>query len=99
MAYTIGLVIFPDAEELDFVGPWEVFTASAMLRERDGEAPDRVLLVAADLEPVRCAKGLRVLPDATFDDHPALDVVLVPGGQGTRREAENPALLGWLAKV
>jgi transcriptional regulator GlxA family with amidase domain len=99
MGYTIGLLIFPGAEELDFVGPWEVFTASAMLRERDGETPDQVLLVAADREPVRCAKGLRVLPDATFDDHPALDVVLVPGGQGTRREADNPALLGWLAKV
>jgi len=99
MAFTIGLAIFPDAEELDFIGPWEVFTASAMLRERDGEQPDRALLIAADLDPVRCNKGLRVLPDATFDEHPALDVVLVPGGQGTRREAENPALLGWLAKV
>lgn len=99
MAFTIGLAIFPDAEELDFVGPWEVFTASAMLRERDGAERDRTLLVAADLEPVRCNKGLRVLPDATFDEHPALDVVLVPGGQGTRREADNPALLGWLAKV
>jgi transcriptional regulator GlxA family with amidase domain len=99
MAFTIGLAIFPDAEELDFIGPWEVFTASAMLRERDGEQPDRTLLIAADLDPVRCNKGLRVLPDATFDEHPALDVLLVPGGQGTRREAENPALLGWLAKV
>jgi transcriptional regulator GlxA family with amidase domain len=99
MAYTIGLAIFQDAEELDFVGPWEVFTTSAMLREGAGEPPDRVLLIAGSLDPVRCAKGLRVLPDATFDDHPALDVVLVPGGQGTRREAENPALLSWLAKV
>jgi transcriptional regulator GlxA family with amidase domain len=99
MAFTIGLAIFPDAEELDFVGPWEVFTASAMLRARDGAPPDRTLLIAADLDPVRCSKGMRVLPDATFDEHPALDVVLVPGGQGTRREADNPALLGWLAKV
>ncbi|MDT7663070.1 MAG: hypothetical protein QOD04_2626, partial [Pseudonocardiales bacterium] len=99
MAYTIGLAIFQDAEELDFAGPWEVFTASAMLRENAGEQPDRALLIAGSLDPVRCAKGLRVLPDATFDDHPALDEVLVPGGQGTRREADNPALLSWLAKV
>jgi transcriptional regulator GlxA family with amidase domain len=99
MAYTIGLVIFPDAEELDFVGPWEVFTASAALCEQGGNEPDRVLLIAESTDPVRCAKGLRVLPDATFDDHPPLDLVLVPGGQGTRREVENTALLGWLAKV
>lgn len=99
MAFTIGMAIFPDAEELDFVGPWEVFTASAMLREQAGEQRDQVLLIADGLDPVRCNKGLRVLPDATFSDHPPLDVVLVPGGQGTRREAENPTLLNWLAKV
>lgn len=99
MARTIGIAVFADAEELDFVGPWEVFTASAMLRERDGDEAHRVLLVAAHADPVRCAKGLRVLPDVTFDDHPALDVVLVPGGQGTRRGAEDPVLLGWLAGV
>lgn len=99
MAYTIGLGIFPDAEELDFMGPWEVFTASAMLREQAGHERDQVLLLAENADPVRCAKGMRVLPDATFADHPVLDVVLVPGGQGSRREAENPTLLDWLAKA
>jgi transcriptional regulator GlxA family with amidase domain len=48
---------------------------------------------------VRCAKGLRVLPDHGFGDAPALDVVLVPGGQGTRREVENPVLVDWLRKA
>lgn len=99
MAVTIGIVVFPEAEELDFVGPWEVFTASAGLQERAGAEPDRVVLVAQVLEPVRCAKGLRVLPDVTFDDHPPLDVVLVPGGMGTRREVDNRTLLAWLAAV
>src|SRR5207253_4731323 len=47
----------------------------------------------------RCAKGLRVLPDCTTADHPGLDVVLVPGGMGTRKEAENPGLLAWLAQA
>lgn len=96
MANTIGILVFDGAEELDFVGPWEVFTASAMLRERAGEEPDQVMLVAEKSDPVRCAKGLRVLPDVTFADCPYLDVVLVPGGQGTRRGAEDPTLLGWL---
>jgi transcriptional regulator GlxA family with amidase domain len=99
MTYTIGLVIFPDVEELDFVGPWEVFTASALLRAQSGAQPDQVVLIGPDSQPVRCAKGLRVLPDATFDEHPELDVVLVPGGQGARREVANSTLLAWLAKV
>jgi len=98
----VGIVVFDGAEELDFVGPWEVFTASAALRaeaEVDGSADDRVVLVAESSAPVRCAKGLRVLPDLTFADVTALDVVVVPGGRGTRREVENPLLLGWLRTV
>ena len=88
---TIGIVIFDDVEELDFVGPWEVFTTAAKVAEQ-GE----VKLIAQRGDPVRCAKGMRVLPDHTFADAPPLDVVLVPGGQGTRREATNPVLLEWL---
>lgn len=89
---TTGVLLFDDAEELDFVGPWEVLT---MARKKG----DRVVTIAERPDPVRAAKGLRVVPDHTFDDAPALDVVLVPGGQGTRREVDNPVLTGWLAKV
>jgi transcriptional regulator GlxA family with amidase domain len=99
---TYGLLTFPDAEELDFVGPWEVFTASVMVRQNDpagGDEADRAVLIAQSLEPVRCNKGLRVLPDCTFGDHPELDVVLVPGGQGTRVEVDNQKLLDWLASA
>lgn len=90
-----GLLIFDGAEELDFVGPWEVFTASAMLRD----GADTVVTIAERAEPVRCAKGLRVLPDHTLADHPALDVLLVPGGTGTRREVSNPALIDWIRGI
>jgi transcriptional regulator GlxA family with amidase domain len=91
---TIGILVFDGAEELDFVGPWEVFTmATADL------ADSRVVTIAERPGPIRCAKGLRILPDCEFAGAPALDVVLVPGGQGTRREVDNPALLDWLAKA
>ena len=92
---TYGLLIFDGAEELDFAGPWEVFTVSAMLREQG----DTAVLIAEQAGPVRCAKGMRVLPDHTLDDHPPLDVLLVPGGAGTRREVANPVLTGWIARV
>jgi transcriptional regulator GlxA family with amidase domain len=94
MPRTIGIVLFDDAEELDWAGPWEVLTAMAVVK------PEwRVVTIAERKEPVRCAKGLRVLPDHDFADAPELDVVLVPGGQGTRREVENPVLLDWLRKA
>lgn len=96
---TIGILLFDGAEELDFVGPWEVFTASAMLHERAGAPADTVVTIAATADPVQCAKGLRVLPDHTVEDHPPLDIVLVPGGQGTRREVDNADLMAWLATV
>ncbi|HEX3674277.1 MAG TPA: DJ-1/PfpI family protein [Rhizomicrobium sp.] len=100
MTSTIGILIFDDAEELDFVGPWEVFTMIGEVAARMGkERPHDVILVAENDAPVRCAKGMRVLPDVTTADCPPLDVLLVPGGQGTRREVKNEALLAWIAKT
>jgi transcriptional regulator GlxA family with amidase domain len=89
---TIGIVVFEDCEELDWAGPWEVFT----MARREG---DVVITVAESLDPVRCAKGLRVLPDHTFADAPPLDVVLVPGGRGSRRERTNPATIDFMQRM
>ena len=96
---TYGIVGFDHAEELDIVGPWEVFGASAMVHANTGGRSDRVVLIAQTMDPIECNKGLRMLPHATFTDHPALDVVLVSGGQGTRREVDNPVLMSWLQSV
>jgi transcriptional regulator GlxA family with amidase domain len=95
MAMTTGILLFDGAEELDFAGPWEVLSMSAILN--GGE--DRVVTVAESARPVVCNKKLRVLPDHTFADAPALDVILVPGGQGTREQVNNPALIDWLRRT
>lgn len=88
MPRTIAFLLFDGAEELDFAGPWEVFT---MVNElRPGEA--RCYTAAETPAPVTCAKGLRVLPDCTFTEAPPADLVIIPGGIGTRRERDNPAL-------
>jgi transcriptional regulator GlxA family with amidase domain len=92
---TYGLLIFDGAEELDFAGPWEVFTASAMLRDQG----DTAVLIAQRPGAVRCGKGMQVLPNFILNDHPPLDVLLVPGGMGTRREVSNPAVIDWITKV
>jgi len=100
MTRNIGILLFDDAEELDFVGPFEVFTMMNEVLRRKGEpASHRISLLAQRDAPIRCAKGMRVLPDATLADAPPLDVLLVPGGMGTRREVENAALLAWIAKA
>jgi len=92
---TYGLLIFDGAEELDFTGPWEVFTVSRMLRDD----ADAVMLIAERPGAIRCNKGMQVLPDHTLDDHPPLDVLLVPGGHSTRREVSNPAIISWIRKT
>ena len=100
MTRSIGILIFDAVEELDFVGPWEVFTMANEVAPRfDREPPFAVTLIAERKDPVRCAKALRVLPDAATDEIAALDILLVPGGQGTRREVGNAALLAWIAKI
>jgi len=92
MRRTIAIVIFPDAEELDFVGPWEVFT---MLRSLEPDLCE-VVTVSEDGGEMRCAKGLRVVADHSFASAPAADIILVPGGRGTRAEVDNPRMVEFL---
>jgi transcriptional regulator GlxA family with amidase domain len=96
---TIGLILFHDAEELDWVGPFEVFTMAAQIAGGAGRAASmRVVLISEDGAVVTGAKGLRVEVDASFADAPPLDVLLVPGGIGTRTEMNRPEMLDYVRK-
>ncbi|ATB68935.1 isonitrile hydratase [Sulfurospirillum diekertiae] len=75
---TIGIVIFPNVEELDFVAPFEVLSYVNKVQPNSTQ----VLLIAPSLEPVHAFNGLRILPDMTFETCPTLDVLLFPGGKG-----------------
>ena len=88
----IGIMLFEGAEELDWAGPWEVLSAWAHQHQDDVE----VFTIAQTLAPVTCAKGLRVLPDRTLAEAGALDVVIVPGGRGTRALIEDKPTHEWL---
>lgn len=96
----VGIVLFNDIEVLDFCGPFEVFSAVRLNEERRREehSPFEVLLVAERAEPVTTTGGMSVLPHHTFETCPKLDIVLCPGGWGTRRELTNPIMLEWLRK-
>ena len=89
----IGVALFEGAEELDWAGPWEVLAAWALQWPDDGV---HVFTLAREDRPVTCAKGLRVLPDETWETAPPLDVLVYPGGRGTRRELHDEAVLDWI---
>ena len=97
--FTIGFVLFDQAEELDWVGPFEVFTMAKEAAGGRGEAAKiRVVLVSQTGGIVTGAKGLRNEVDATFEDAPPFEVLLIPGGIGTRDEMKNPVMLDFLRK-
>ena len=95
MATRIAVFVFEGAEELDFVGPWEVLTMWAKSFPDDGV---EVFLVAQGAEPVRCAKGMRVIPDHTWDTAPEFDVLVFPGGEGNMPQIGNEAIRSWVQK-
>ena len=96
---TIAILLFDGVEELDWAGPWEVLTMWAALARRTGGPTIDVRLHARAAGPVTCAKGARVLVDATWDELEAPDVVVVPGGRGTRELVEDPVVLELLRSL
>jgi len=96
----IGIVIFADVEELDFVGPWEVWNmVNTVMRYRGEDAPFRVRLISPDGGEVKAVKGMRVLSDVSIAEVQDLDIVCVPGGQGVRQLIENAEFVDWLKMI
>jgi transcriptional regulator GlxA family with amidase domain len=91
---SFGILLFPGVEELDAVGPWEM----AALWARQPGGPEQCLMIGQGEAPITCAKGMVLLPHASFATAPPLDVLLVPGGQGTRTEVANPELIAFLRR-
>jgi len=89
----IGVFVFDGAEELDFVGPWEVLAMWARSWPDDDVS---VTTLTPNPGPIECAKGLRILPERTWDAAPALDVLVFPGGSGTRSLVTDDGVLRWV---
>lgn len=82
--FRLGIYVFKDAEVIDFAAPYGVFSVA---RRFDPELD--VFFVAETLRPVQTQAGFTVLPNYGFNDHPAMDAFLIPGGFGTRQELHN----------
>ena len=91
----VGILIFPEVEVLDFCGPFEVFSVTRLdeARRRETASPFEVLLVSERAAPLRTTGGMEVIPHHTLTSCPRLDVLLVPGGWGTRSEVGNRRLI------
>ncbi len=87
-----GILVFDQVEELDFVGPWEMLT----MWKKNADGPENCIIVSETPAPVICAKGLSINPYASFSTCPPLDYLLIPGGQGTRTEVDNPVLIDFV---
>lgn len=93
----VGILVFDDVEVLDFCGPFEVFSVARPVGEHDDEKRlFETVTIAEEDRIVNCRGGLRVKPHFITGDHPPLDILVVPGGQGTRRERLNEGLLDWI---
>ena len=94
----VGILVFAEVEVLDFCGPFEVFSATRLdeSRRRQEPSPFDVILVADTIEPVIATGGLKVLPDHDLQSCPPLDLVVVPGGWGTRQLVQNDKVVRWI---
>ena len=92
---TIGILLFNEVEELDAVGPWEVLAYWTRNHPQDGYA---VITLSKDGQPVDCAKGLTIAAHHSYATVPPLDVLIYPGGWGTRAHLADNHQLDWVRR-
>jgi transcriptional regulator GlxA family with amidase domain len=92
----VAILIFDDVEVLDFAGPFEVF---GVARNPAGEPFFAVHTVAETSAPIRARNGLQVIPAHSFTSAPAADILVIPGGYGTRPLLDRPEVTGWIRQT
>jgi transcriptional regulator GlxA family with amidase domain len=98
---TVGILIFDDVEVLDFAGPFEVFSRTRLVpgadsRRNDDSAPFDTFTVARSPAVVTAIGGLKVIPHYSWADAPPIDILVIPGGFGTRALLTDAATLAWI---
>jgi putative intracellular protease/amidase len=88
-----GFLLFPDLEELDLVGPWEMVA----MWSQYADGPEKCLMIADTKAPVRCSNGMIIQPHVSFDEAPRLDYLLIPGGFGTRQQVDDQRLIDFVS--
>ena len=94
----VGILIFDDVEILDVAGPFEVFAVTRLNDEErlQQSSPFKVYLISETNKQITAIGGLRLTPDVTISECPELDLLVIPGGWGTRKESKNKILVKWI---
>lgn len=100
----VGILLFDGVEVLDFAGPYEVFSRTRLVpgsasRRSEDSAPFNAFTIAKQARHVVATGGLKVIPDFEFATTPAIDLLVVPGGFGTRQLLDDVATIEWIQKV
>jgi len=100
----VGILIFDDVEVLDFAGPFEVFSRTRLVpgadsRRSDDSAPFDTFTVARSPEAITTIGGLKVIPHYAWADAPPIDILVVPGGFGTRALLRDEEVLAWIRRA
>ncbi len=100
----IAILIFDDFEPIDVWGFTEAFTIARFLGQGYSDPPPfpfEVVFVAAEKRPIRSCNGPKAMPDYDLAEafRESLDVLMVPGGLGTRTIINDPKLLDWLVAM
>src|SRR5437762_14313195 len=100
----VGILIFDDVEVLDFAGPFEVFSRTRLVpgadsRRSDDSAPFNTFTVARSPGAITAIGGLKVIPHYCWADAPPIDILVVPGGFGTRALLNDEATLAWIRET
>ena len=94
-ALTVGILLFEEVEVLDFAGPYEVFS----ITKKREQSLFNVITIGERQGILSARNGLKVLPDYHFNNHPKLDLLIIPGGYGAEKiEIKNNNLLNWIVK-
>jgi len=92
---TVGILLFNEVEVLDFAGPFEVFSLAEAANTSDKYF--KVIIIAEHQALISARNGLKVIPDYSFDNHPAIDILVIPGGYGAEKvEINNPVVIDWI---
>jgi transcriptional regulator GlxA family with amidase domain len=99
--WNVGIFIFDRVEVLDFAGPFEVFSRVRLVpgidsRRSEESAPFSVFTVSRSRATIQTTGGLEIIPRYSFADVPRIDILVVPGGFGTRALLEDPEVLDWI---
>ena len=99
-----GILVFDGVELLDFAGPFEVFSRARMRpgvesRQSDDGAPFNVYTVAKTTAPVFATGGVEIIPKYGIADYLPIDLLVVPGGWGTRKLLDDTEILAWIKQV